>query len=90
MWDDLGRNLSTDAEGSMPFCIHMAVNLPCICWNASNLFASLLISACADSSGLLGAWDKPSQVEATVAGLKTLYVLSCAGFDPTDTARPKY
>ena len=69
------------------------LNLPCFCKKANILLASLLTSACAESTGLFGASDKRCRVEATVvAGLKPLDMLLCTGFDPNDTgtARPKY
>ena len=41
--------------------------IPCICRNARILFASLLSSACACTTGLFGVPDKRCIVEAVVA-----------------------
>jgi len=65
-------------------------DIPCICRNARILFASLLSSARACTTGLFGVPDKRCIVDAVVAVPKIWVVWSCTGFEATDTARPKY
>lgn len=42
-------------------------DIPCICRNARILFASLLSSACACTTGLFGVPDRRCMVDAVVA-----------------------